>query len=131
LNRADPTHSTTPINDVVSVAVEHKGGSGLSFKCTDSEGKAKAEGADSVQMAWMIIEDDNAGPPPPPPGGGDDFPDADDKRMTREIFTKSHFVKHFGSENIKKRVVVFFRWYNTRHPALAGEWTEIMVIVIA
>jgi hypothetical protein len=132
LNRADPTHSTTPIEDEVGVVIKHKGGSGIAFKCRSSEGTAKAEGADSVQMAYMIIEEETPGPVPVPiPPAEEDFPDADDKRMTREIFTKSNFSKHFGTENLKKRVVCYFRWYNTKHPELAGEWTEAMVIVIA
>jgi hypothetical protein len=129
---ADATHSTTPIAEGVAVEVKHRGSSEVEFICKTGEGTAKPEGADSVQVAWMIIEDQPVTPGPvPTPPSEDDMPDYDDPRMTKEIFTKSHFIKHFGGDNVTKRVVCFFRWYNTKHPDLAGPWTEIMAVVIA
>ena len=128
---SNPTHSTTPIDDEVSVVVKHKGGGTIDFKCTDSEGTAKAAGSDSVQMAWMILEEGVVPPGPGPTPPPDGTPDPDDVEMAKEIFTKSHFEKHFGTQNLKKRVVCYFRWYNTKHPDLAGPWTDILAIVIA
>jgi hypothetical protein len=51
--------------------------------------------------------------------------------ITKEIFFKSGFQKDFGVENIKKRVVVYFRWWSSKHPELAGPWTEVRAVVIA
>jgi hypothetical protein len=127
IKRADPTRTSVPIQQTVTVAFKHHGSSDLAFVCSIGQGanrRSKASGSDSVQMAYMILDDNHT-------DASTAFPNADDPRMTREIFTKSRFTKHMGSGNLTKRVVVFMRWYHTRHPELAGPWTEVMILVIA
>jgi hypothetical protein len=123
-----PSTSTTPLEAEVAVTVKHKGSSEIHFKCTDGEGKAKPVENAVVQMAWWIAEEAEPTPVPEPEP---DLPHYDDERMTREVYSKSSFQKHFGGENVGKRVVCFFRWYILAHPELAGPWTDILVVVIA
>ena len=51
--------------------------------------------------------------------------------MMKEIFTKSVFTFHMGVENVGKKMVAYLRWYNTKHPELAGPWSDVTLIVIA
>lgn len=76
IGRAVPSHSTTPISEVVVFDARPIGGGELKFSCRtahDDHRASKAEGADSVQLAYMVVVP-NDNPTPPPPGGGDDIP---------------------------------------------------------
>jgi len=133
IGRAVPSHSTTPISEVVVFDARPIGGGELKFSCRtahDDHRASKAEGADSVQLAYMVVVP-NDNPTPPPPGGGDDIPTPNTKGMAKEVFTKSQFTFHAGVDNVGKRMVVFARWWNTKHPELAGPWSPISIVVIA
>lgn len=145
IGHAAPVHHTTPIADGVVFEAKPIGGGDLHFSCRtahDDHRASKAEEADSVQLAYEITDlrnnNNNGGGTPTPPGPdrpGEErdnrIPTPADKGMTKEIFTKSQFTFHAGAENVGKRLVAFMRWYNTKHPELAGPWTAITVVVIA
>ncbi len=80
----------------------------------------KVDGADSVQFAYTIS------PQQPKP-----MPTPDDGTMTLAISTKAVFIKDFGDGNLGKWMVIYFRWYNTKRPLLAGGWSPMYVVPIA
>ena len=134
IGRAAPTHSTTPIADGVVFDAKPIGGGELKFSCRtahDDHRASKAEGADSVQLAYMIVDLSNSNPMPAAAGAGDPIPTPDTKGMVKEAFTKSQFTFNAGVDNVGKRLVVFARWWNTKHAELAGPWSPITVVVIA
>jgi hypothetical protein len=102
------------------------GSQGGRVKCkvrvTKSEGRAKiprADGADSVQYAWAAVNKGDTAPS-----------DIGSSFYKKDISTKAIFHFEAGAENITKYLVIYFRWYNTKHPNLAGVWTEEQRMVI-
>jgi hypothetical protein len=118
-HRRKRTFHTTPISDLCSGNLVHLGGGEFKIICrsTDAEGRPrKADKADSIQIAYSI---GNTTPPNPEQG------------MTKEIFTKCVFVLDAGYAHIGKKIYVYFRWYNTKHPLLAGPWGNLVETVVA
>lgn len=122
--RAAPSHGTTPISEGVVCNARPIGGGDFKFSCRtahDDHRASKAKGADSVQLSYIILESvANAS-----------MLNADSPGMTKEIFTKAQFTFHAGAANVGKRIAIFARWFNTRHPQLAGSWSAVTIVVIA
>jgi hypothetical protein len=134
IGRAEPSQSNTQIESNLVFKVEAIGSGDLKFTCRtshDDHRASKAEGSDSIQVAHFILET-AAQPQTTPPA---EQPAAatipTPTTMMNEIFTKSIFTMHFGVENIGQRVVVYLRWYNTKHPELSSGWTPVTVLAIA
>lgn len=131
IGREEPSHSTTSITDAVIFEPKLLSGGDIKFICRtshDDHRASKADRSDSIQMAYLI---QNPEPAAQPPGSGtteEEELDPDD--LTQQTFTKAIFVKHFGGKMVGKKVVVFFRWYNTKHPELAGPWSSVTALVI-
>jgi hypothetical protein len=51
--------------------------------------------------------------------------------MSKDIITKAAFEFDAGFTNQGKWLVVYFRWYNTKHPDLAGKWSPMVTIAIS
>ena len=120
ITRAAASHHTVAIAETLSFSVSYMGGAELRFSCrvaSHSGRAAKAKGADSVQVAFKLINNRNEALPPL-------------TEMQRELFTKAVFIMPLGAENIGKAVALCMRWYNTKHPSLAGPWTDRQVFVI-
>lgn len=122
--RKKPTRHTTAIADAVMFEAIPLGGGELKFSCRtghDNNRASKATGADSVQLSFMIVDAvSNVA-----------ALHAESTGMQKEIFTKAQFLKNCDAGNVGKRLVVFARWYNTKHPLLAGPWSAVKVMVIA
>jgi hypothetical protein len=124
LNIAAPnptrSHHHEAITDNVEFIITPLGGGDVRFICrtsSDSKRASKAEGADSVQICYKY---------------GDPFPvNTDDTATSREVFTHASFTMHAGTANVGKRLYVFARWYNTKHPELAGPWSPMAQMMIA
>ena len=117
LNIAEPNpEHTTPteaITETVVAEAKPIGGGEMRFTCRTSHdtGRAsKAEGADSVQLAYKV---------------GDPAPADPDAGTTKEIFTKSVFILALGAGNVNKKLYYFVRWFNTKYPGLAGPWSAL------
>lgn len=118
-NHANPTHATTPITVTVMAEIGPLGTGDVIVTCrtsTDSKNASKLPEADSIQVSYKL---DGA-----PPAGVDDG-------THKEIFTRARFIMHLGSENAGKKLYVFLRWYNTKHPQLAGPWGQMIVTNLA
>lgn len=123
IGRAAPSHDTTPIEETVVFDAKPLGGGELKFTCrtaSDTHRASLAPGADSVQLAYLIIDT-----------GTEINVNPDEEKMIKETVTKSSFIKHAGAGNVGKTMVTFARWYNTKHPELAGPWSAMQKIIIA
>jgi len=108
---------TTPISETVIAAVQPLGGGSVSVKCHNSSSRASIiEDADSVQYVYQV--DDT------PPAS------ADAPGLIKEISTKAAFTLALGAASSAKRLYIYFRWYNTKHPELASPWSAMLTTLI-
>jgi len=118
LQKTTRSVATTPLINQVAAAIQPIGGGSLNIKCRNLSGERAAidEGANCVQYAYKV---------------GDTAPDsADAENLRREISTKAVFVLPLGSASSGKNLYIYFRWYNTKHPDLAGPWSALMTTLI-
>ncbi len=118
LDRKKPSQSHTALTDKVVLDAKPIGGGDVAMKAktsTDSSRASKPDGADSVQLAYAF---------------GATPPANMDKGTTKDIFTKASFTLHAGTDNIGSKMYVYARWYNTKHPELAGPWTVMLTLTV-
>jgi hypothetical protein len=77
-------------------------------------------GADSVQYAYAVVANANSG-----------ISNLNDPQLVKQISKQAHFHLDADSANQGKWIVIYFRWYNTIHPELAGVWSTMTITVIA
>ena len=118
LQKTTRSVQTKSISEPVSVTLQSLGGGIISAKCY-SNSSARAgifDEADSVQYSYLI----GTVPPTSPSAEG----------MIRDLSTKGSFNFSVGDNNGGKNLYIYFRWYNTKHPELAGPWSNIQIIWI-
>jgi hypothetical protein len=131
---AAPSTPTTPITDPVAYETMSLNGGLVEFVCRpahDSKHPSKHPESDSIQLAYLLQENDGPASPNPNPDPGGEIPDPDTAAMQKELFTKAVFIKSFGVLSKGKLLICYLRWYNTKHPNLAGPWTGPFVVGIA
>lgn len=109
----------TAVSETVVSSLQPVGGGDIAIKCRtshDSKNASIAEDADSVQYVYLVGDTAPAG--------------ASEKGLTKEISTKSSFTLKVGSENAKKNLYIYFRWYHTKYPDLAGSWSALQTVAI-
>lgn len=114
LTHQDPSHATTAIKDGCTGTIHPLGLCEYEIKCVGENvsGHAhKVVGADSVQYAYLIADEEPATSPTP-----------DDGTMSFGLSTTALFTVNFGTISQGKWLGIYFRWYNTKHPNLAGPW---------
>jgi phosphomannomutase len=119
IERARPTHHTEPIAERCFATAQTLGGGEMKISCRtdhDASRASKADHADSEQIAWIIAD--------APPANVNDV-------ANKEIITKASFTLHLGAENAGRKLFFFSRWYNTKHPELAGPWSDLNTAVIS
>ena len=123
LNIADPnpsrTHHTERIEDLVVFTIVPKGGGDVRIICrssADTKHVSKSPATNSVEICYKV---------------GDTEPSSTDDE-TNKIFISSRasFNLALGTANICKKIYVYARWYNTKHPELAGHWSALHQAVI-
>lgn len=118
LQKTTRSVATTPLTNQVAAAIHPIGGGSVDIRCRNlsSERASIDEGANCVQYAYMV---------------GDTAPvSADAANMRREISTKASFVLALGSGSSTQSLFIYFRWYHTKHPGLAGPWSALMTTLI-
>ena len=118
LQKVTRTVATTPLINRVTAAIMPIGGGSVSIKCRNlSSTRASIEiGANCVQYVFVV---------------GDKAPDsADAENLRRDISTRASFILPLGSICSGKNLYIYFRWYNTKHPDLAGPWSALMTTLI-
>ncbi len=113
------THSHTAIEAAVVAGMQSIGGGDVKIKCRTLTAKRAgiAAGADSVQYLYQI--------------GGTAPANAETAGLTKDHSSKAAFTLHTGAASSGKTLYIFFRWYNTKHPELAGPWTGVLTVPIS
>jgi hypothetical protein len=108
----------TPISESITVSIQPLGGGSISIKCYSSSGERAAiyEDADSVQFVYQV--------------GGTTPAAADVIGLERDISTKAAFTLALGSSSSSKYLYIYFRWYDTKRPGLAGPWSALQTTLI-
>jgi hypothetical protein len=126
LERKDPTHRTEPIEKSIFPQLAAAGGGVIAAEVRADKDETRPsipvdEGADSVQYAWAIFDkrEDTTKEGVSP----------DD--MQKATSTRASFDFDAGMTNQGRWLVIYFRWYNTKHPNLAGKWSVMQVIAIS
>ena len=107
------TVPTSRIVDVVYPTITALGGGSMSFKCygKSSQRASIPDDADSVQILYQI---------------GNTPPTLEEaENMKKEMSTKAIFTIDFGLNNSHKNLYSFLRWNSSKHPELAGPWSEL------
>jgi hypothetical protein len=86
-------------------------------KCYSKGSRASIlDAADSVQYRFVV---------------GTTAPtSADDAILDKELSTKASFVLPTGVQKVGMMLYIYFRWYNTKHPELAGPWSTLQSTII-
>ena len=116
-NRKKPGYHQMPIADPVGVSLKHMGGGRLHISCRAGHHLKRAALAaisNSVQLAFSF-----------------DAPGDPDHNAQQLIFTRASFSHDFGGANVGRYVYIYARWYHTKHPQLAGPWSNWIRTMIA
>lgn len=118
LQKATRTIPTTPISEPVYALIRPIGGGSFTIKCYSNSSKRASilEGADSVQYAYLVCDT--------PPSS------AEITGLSKEISSRASFTLALGAGSSAKYLYIYFRWYNTRHPLLAGTWSALQTALI-
>ena len=110
--------AVTPFLNQVAAGLKPIGGGSISIKCRNQSGERASieEGANCVQYVYMV--------------GGKAPDSADADNLRRDISTKASFVLRLGSASSAQNLFIYFRWYHTKHPDLAGPWSALMTTLI-
>lgn len=118
LQKQTRTVSLKSIDEPVVASVKSLDSGIFAIKCRHS-GKTRAsifDDADTVQYAYIV---------------GDKAPaSGDDPGLTREVSTKASFRLRIGADSTEQHLYIYFRWYNTVHPDLAGPWSGLITTLI-
>jgi hypothetical protein len=109
---------TTAISEPVTVTFQALGGGTIATKCYSTTGqRASIYGdADCVQYLYQV---------------GTTAPtEANEDTMKKDLSTKATFNLALGSGNAGKYLYIYFRWFNTKHPELAGPWSSLQTTMI-
>lgn len=114
-NRSKPSSSIT---EPVSAILQPLGGGSMNVKCYSTSGQRAGifDEGDSVQFIYLV------GTVPPE--------SADAAGLSKDLSTKGIFTLSLGSASSGKYLYIYFRWYNTKHPSLAGPWSNLQTILI-
>jgi hypothetical protein len=118
LQKTTRSVATTPISEPVLAALQALGGGSFYIKCrgTSSERASILDGADCVQYVLHVGDT----PPASPDAPG----------LSKDVSTKACFTLQLGAGNSAKYLYIYFRWYNTKHPELAGPWSSMQMSLI-
>lgn len=140
IGRHEPTHRTVALSEKLILGALAQGGGDIHFTgrtSTDASRPSKPAGSDSMQLAFMIQgADDTPVPVPPNPNPNPNpdpnkLPSPDSSKFTKEILTRASITVHFGTDNTGKIIICAARWFNTKHPELAGSWSSLVALMIS
>ena len=118
LQKKTHTISITPVKDTVRAILKPIGGGQVYIKCLGSTAQRPGivAGADCVQYLYCV---------------GDTPPlSANDPRLKTGLSSRASFTLDVGAASKGKKLFIYFRWFNTRHPELAGSWSGMMEVVV-
>ena len=115
LQKSPASAGSSPISEQVTVAIQSLGGGMMSIKCYSMTGQRAGimDDADSVQYLYQV--------------GGQSPDSAETPGMIKELSPKAVFTLSLGAGSALKNLYIYFRWYDTRHPELAGPWSSLQI----
>lgn len=115
-DKATPRSTHSAIQDVVEPTIEPIRGGVIAIKCygSDSSRPSIYGDANCVQYSYIVGSEAPLSP--------------DDPAMIHDISSRASFTINLGPANSGKKLFIFFRWYNTVHPDIAGPWTGLITI---
>jgi hypothetical protein len=118
LQKTTRSKPTTPITELVVPAIQPIGGGAVSFKCRNHTGNSASiiDGADCVEYNYCV--------------GGTPPTSADAVGLKTGLSTKASFTLSLGAASAKEELYIFFRWYNTKYPELAGPWSSLQTTLV-
>jgi hypothetical protein len=134
IGRHEPTHRTVPLSEKLILGALAQGGGDVRFTGrtgTDASRPSKPAGSDSMQLAFMLQGVGDTPVPVPPQPDPDRLPSPDSSKFTKEILTHASMIVHFGTDNQGKILIAAARWFNTKHPELAGSWSSLVALMIS
>ncbi len=117
---ADPGEPLTKITEGVMFSAKSNGGASFNMKCRtgiDGSRASLPEGADSVQASFVFSDSQT------------EFPELNLK-YPQVTSTKASFVLDVGNENEGKWMKIRMRWYNSKHPEIASDWSAPQTIIV-
>lgn len=118
LSKQNRTKPSKPIELQVVPEIKQIGGGELSIKCNNNFDARTAivEDANEVEFRYLV---------------GNEAPQSmNDPMLNQEASTKARFILKLGAENSGKTAYLYFRWYNSHYPELAGPWTTLQTALI-
>lgn len=106
------------ITSLVNAILKPIGGGSISIKCFDANSKRASiyETANCVQYRYCV---GNTAPA-----------SVEDDILDMDISTKGSFILSVGAENEGKRLYIYFRWHNTKHPEISSPWCPLQSTII-
>ena len=116
--RKSRTIPQSQITSLVNAILKPIGGGSISIKCYDTNGKRPSinETANCVQYRYCV--------------GSTAPTSVEDDILDMDISTKGAFILSVGAENEGKRLYIYFRWHNTKHPDISGPWCPLQSTII-
>lgn len=118
LQKKTHTIAITPIREGVRAILKQLGGGMIQIKCAGLTAPRAAivAGADCIQYRYCI---------------GDTPPfSVDDAGLKTGLSSRASFILDTGATSSAKKLFIWFRWFNTRHPELAGSWSGMIEILV-
>jgi len=118
LEKTTRSSSVTQITEMVVPSIQLVGGGVLAVKCRCATGESASiiEGTDCVQYRYKV---------------GTTAPlSVEEEGLKSDLSTRASFNLNVGAENTGKNLYIYFRWYNTKRPNLAGPWSPLSTSLI-
>jgi len=106
------------INTVVEVTIKQISGAAMTIKCGNSANKRTyiIEEANCVQFAYAI---------------GDVAPvSVNDKGLEYGMSSRASFTLKLNPSTIGKKLFIYFRWHNIKHPEYSSPWNNLTTVFI-
>lgn len=113
LEKTTRTIPTTAIKEPVEPILVPFGGGNVTVKCYSSTSARAAIFGDADSVQYLYSVDTPVPESASTPG------------LIQGLSTRATFDLALGAQNGGKRLYLFLRWYNTKHPELAGPWSDL------
>jgi len=118
LAKQSRTKPTKPISVLVIPELTQIGGGELSVVCRNNMDARTGviDEATGVEYRYLV--------------GAEAPGSASDPRLRQGLSTRSRFTLDLGDENNGKTAHLYFRWTNTKYPALSGPWSRLYPVLV-
>ena len=118
MQKASRSVMQVTISTIVEITIKQISGGAMALKCGNSDDTRIhiIDGATCVQYAYVI---------------GDIAPlSVTDKGLEYGMSTRASFTLKLNPSSIGKKLFIYFRWNNIKHPEYAGPWNNLTTVII-